>query len=104
MVRQFRTFLGEFLDYDTKMVLSSTKRFMRIKVRLDVQLPLKRKKKIVLRQAWTWGEFLFTTGDGGAVKYHIQLGYIVKSPIKTRGVNDELIVERGKIKRRSEIG
>lgn len=46
MARQFGDFLGKFLEYDTAIVASGFKRFMRICARLDVTLPLKRKKKI----------------------------------------------------------
>ncbi|PPS17617.1 hypothetical protein GOBAR_AA02958 [Gossypium barbadense] len=45
MARQFGSFLSSFLDYDTKISLFAVKQFMRIKVHLDVRVPL---KKIVL--------------------------------------------------------
>ncbi|KAH1107590.1 hypothetical protein J1N35_011358 [Gossypium stocksii] len=56
MTRQFCSFLGSFLDYDTKISMFVVKRYMRIKVRLDVRLPLKRKKKIVLGASWMENE------------------------------------------------
>ncbi|MBA0717156.1 hypothetical protein Golax_004993 [Gossypium laxum] len=61
---------GGFLDYDTKMVLSSMKRLMKIRVSLDM------------------GKFLLAAGNGGAIQDNIWLGYIVKSPIEKRGSND----------------
>ena len=39
-------FFGEFLEYDSKNNSSLWREFMCIKVRLDVRMPLKRKKKI----------------------------------------------------------
>ncbi|MBA0862513.1 hypothetical protein Goshw_009504 [Gossypium schwendimanii] len=46
LVRQFGSFLGSFLDYDAKILMYCAKRYMRIKVQLDVRLLLKRKKKL----------------------------------------------------------
>ncbi|GMJ09473.1 hypothetical protein like AT3G31430 [Hibiscus trionum] len=48
MARQFGKFLGEFLEYDSKLILLGRKQFMRLKVWLDVRQPLKRKKKVAL--------------------------------------------------------
>ncbi|GMI85726.1 hypothetical protein HRI_002241900 [Hibiscus trionum] len=48
MVRQFGNFIGQFLDYDSKLVLTSRRHFMRIKVAINVNYSLKRKKKIGL--------------------------------------------------------
>ncbi|MBA0843434.1 hypothetical protein Goarm_000624 [Gossypium armourianum] len=48
MAHQFYSFLGTFLEYDTIMPTKGVQRFMRIKVRLDVSLPLKRRKKIMV--------------------------------------------------------
>ncbi|MBA0772200.1 hypothetical protein Gotri_007616 [Gossypium trilobum] len=48
MVRQFGSFLGSFLDYDVKILMYCAKRYMRIKVQLDVRLLLKRKKKKIV--------------------------------------------------------
>ncbi|MBA0783091.1 hypothetical protein Gotri_000862 [Gossypium trilobum] len=42
------SFLGTFLEYDTIMPTRGVQRFTRIKVRLDVSLPLKRRKKIMV--------------------------------------------------------
>ncbi|KAH1091112.1 hypothetical protein J1N35_018369 [Gossypium stocksii] len=46
MARQFGNFLGEIVDYDSAILVSGFKHFMRIPVRLDVTSPLKRRKKI----------------------------------------------------------
>ncbi|KAG8486531.1 hypothetical protein CXB51_020004 [Gossypium anomalum] len=46
MARQFGNFLRKFLDYDTSIPFLGSKTYMRIRVRLDVTTPLKRKKKI----------------------------------------------------------
>ncbi|MBA0731123.1 hypothetical protein Golax_022883, partial [Gossypium laxum] len=48
MAHQFYSFLGTFLEYDTIMPTRGVQRFMRIKVQLDVSLPLKRRKKIMM--------------------------------------------------------
>lgn len=48
MARRFGGFLGEFLEYDTKVPMFGILRYMRIKVKFDVRLPLKRKKKVLL--------------------------------------------------------
>lgn len=48
MARQFGTFLGNFIDYDTRISLVVAKHFMCINVSLDVLLPLKRKKIFLL--------------------------------------------------------
>ncbi|MBA0733842.1 hypothetical protein Gogos_017814 [Gossypium gossypioides] len=50
MAKQFRDFLGQFLDYDTSFLSMGFQNFMHIRVRLDVTIPLKRKKKILIRQ------------------------------------------------------
>ncbi|XP_016722644.1 uncharacterized protein [Gossypium hirsutum] len=46
MEKLFGNFLGQFLEYDTTIPTMGIIKFMRIRVRLDVSLPLKRKKKI----------------------------------------------------------
>ncbi|KAH1073311.1 hypothetical protein J1N35_025639 [Gossypium stocksii] len=50
MARRFGAFLGEFLDYDTWIPSIGVQRFMRVRVCIDVRLPLKRKKKVLLGQ------------------------------------------------------
>ncbi|MBA0734620.1 hypothetical protein Gogos_018520 [Gossypium gossypioides] len=46
MAVQLDNFCGQFLEYDTTILLLGQKTYMRIRVRLDVNAPLKRKKKI----------------------------------------------------------
>ncbi|PPR92584.1 hypothetical protein GOBAR_AA28087 [Gossypium barbadense] len=46
MAKQFGDFLGKFLDYDTSIPIFGLKKYMRIRVCLDVSASLKRKKKI----------------------------------------------------------
>lgn len=45
--RQLRNFFGEFIMYDHKNETSLWRECMRIKVKIDVRNPLKRKKKII---------------------------------------------------------
>ncbi|PPR87201.1 hypothetical protein GOBAR_AA33489 [Gossypium barbadense] len=68
MTRQFGDFLEGIFYYNTKMVLS----------------------------AWTWGEFLPATDNGGAIQVHIWLGYIIKNPIKNRDANDVPVTKGGR--------
>ncbi|XP_040971398.1 uncharacterized protein [Gossypium hirsutum] len=46
MANQFGDCLGKFLDFDNSNPVSGNQKYMRIRVRLDVTGPLKRKKKI----------------------------------------------------------
>lgn len=64
-------FFGEFLEYDCKNNSSLWREFMRIRVRLDVRKPLKRRKKITKKNGGEvmvsckyerLGEFCFTCG------------------------------------------
>ena len=64
-------FFGEFLEYDSKNNSSLWREFMRIRVRLDVRKPLKRRKKITKKNGAEvmvsckyerLGEFCFTCG------------------------------------------
>lgn len=50
MTRQFSNFIGTFLEYDAYLITRGVSKFMRIQVRIDVRLLLKRKKRIVLAQ------------------------------------------------------
>ncbi|MBA0599503.1 hypothetical protein Gorai_005720 [Gossypium raimondii] len=45
MTRRFKAFLGEFLDYDTRVPSIGIQRFIRVRVHIDVWLPFKQKKK-----------------------------------------------------------
>lgn len=69
--KQLGDFFGEFLEYDHKNNGSIWREYMRIRVRLDVRRPLKRKKKIVKRNGSEvivsckyerLGDFCFTCG------------------------------------------
>ncbi|KAH1030994.1 hypothetical protein J1N35_043168 [Gossypium stocksii] len=45
MTRWFGSFLGEFLEYNTKISSLGLQRYMQIKARLDVRLALKQKRR-----------------------------------------------------------
>lgn len=69
--KQLGNFFGEFLQYDVKNNTSIWRECMRIRVRLDVRKPLKRKKKIVRKDGSEFvvsckyeriGEFCFLCG------------------------------------------
>lgn len=45
--KQLGNFFGEFLEYDVKNNTSIWREYMRLRIRLDIRKPLKRKKKIV---------------------------------------------------------
>ncbi|WOH08563.1 hypothetical protein DCAR_0728006 [Daucus carota subsp. sativus] len=45
--KQLGNFFGEFFEYDVKNNTSIWREYMRLRIRLDVRKPLKRKKKIV---------------------------------------------------------
>lgn len=69
--KQLGNFFGEFLEYDHKNNTSIWRECMRIKVRLDVRKPLKRRKKILKRNGTEvivsckyerLGDFCFTCG------------------------------------------
>lgn len=69
--KQLGDFIGRFIEYDSKNNSSIWREFMRIRVRLDVRHPLKRKKKIVQKNGMEvmvsfkyerLGEFCFTCG------------------------------------------
>lgn len=69
--QQLGNFFGEFLEYDHKNNASLWRECMRIKVRLDVRKPLKRKKKIIKKNGSEvvvsckyerLGDFCFTCG------------------------------------------
>lgn len=46
MARRFGDFLGEFMVYETRLPSLGISRYMRIRVKLDVRLDLKRRKKV----------------------------------------------------------
>ncbi|MBA0567436.1 hypothetical protein Golob_012173 [Gossypium lobatum] len=47
MARQFRNFLGQFLEYDVKSLNKGYGGYIRIHVRIDVRNPLMRRKKLI---------------------------------------------------------
>ncbi|KAG8491552.1 hypothetical protein CXB51_014809 [Gossypium anomalum] len=53
MAMQFGEFLGKLLEYDTFIPTLGLKKFMRIRVRLDISNPLKRTKRIQIGKATT---------------------------------------------------
>lgn len=57
IARQFGNFIGTFLEYYASLIARGVSRFMRIRVRIDVRLPLKHKKRIVLAQEHSVYEF-----------------------------------------------
>ncbi|MBA0760041.1 hypothetical protein Gotri_022831 [Gossypium trilobum] len=57
MARQMENFIGEFLDHNAKILTKGFRKIMCIKVCLDVQNPLKRKKRV------TYGEDKSTYAD-----------------------------------------
>nr|XP_017250903.1 PREDICTED: uncharacterized protein LOC108221543 [Daucus carota subsp. sativus] len=69
--KQLGNFFGEFLEYDVKNSTSIWRECMRIRIRLDVRKPIKRKKKIVKKDGQEFtvvckyerlGEFCFVCG------------------------------------------
>ncbi|MFQ6628708.1 hypothetical protein Gotur_007802 [Gossypium turneri] len=48
LARQFETFLGKFLDYDSKALAFGLKKILWVRVRVDVRIPLKYKKRTTL--------------------------------------------------------
>ncbi|PPE00637.1 hypothetical protein GOBAR_DD02361 [Gossypium barbadense] len=48
MAKQFGNFCGDYLEYDTSFPTLGSQTFLRIRVRLDVTAPLKRKKKVLI--------------------------------------------------------
>ncbi|PPS17002.1 hypothetical protein GOBAR_AA03582 [Gossypium barbadense] len=59
MARRFGAFLGEFLDYDTRIPSMGVQRFMQVRVRINVQLPLRRKKKVLLGERFYYARFQY---------------------------------------------
>ncbi|KAG8498081.1 hypothetical protein CXB51_007414 [Gossypium anomalum] len=49
VAHQLGNFIGEFIEYDSVAVQLGYKRIMRVRVKVDVRKPLKRKKRIALR-------------------------------------------------------
>ncbi|MBA0732161.1 hypothetical protein Gogos_016269 [Gossypium gossypioides] len=49
VAHQLGNFIGEFIEYDTAVTHLGYKRVMKIRARVDVRKPLKRKKRIALK-------------------------------------------------------
>ncbi|MBA0876608.1 hypothetical protein Goshw_003678 [Gossypium schwendimanii] len=49
VVKQLGNFIGEFIEYDSAAVQLRYKRIMRVRVKVDVRKPIKRKKRIALK-------------------------------------------------------
>lgn len=69
--KQLGNFFGEFLEYDAKNDASIWREYMRVKIRIDVRKPLKRKKRITRRNGQDFivtckyerlGDFCFSCG------------------------------------------
>lgn len=52
MAKQFGSFSGKFLEYETSVPTLGTQIFLRTRVCLDVNAPLKRKKRSCLESLW----------------------------------------------------
>lgn len=48
MARQLGNFIGSFIQYDAKAIVDGVRGYMRIRIKLDVRVPLRRKKKIMV--------------------------------------------------------
>ncbi|KAJ8774488.1 hypothetical protein K2173_016934 [Erythroxylum novogranatense] len=46
LAKQFGHFIGKFLEYDITQIGHGSRTYMRIRVRIDVRIPLKRRKKL----------------------------------------------------------
>ncbi|MBA0779569.1 hypothetical protein Gotri_003815 [Gossypium trilobum] len=59
MTTRIKGFLGEFLDYDTRVPSIGIQRFIRVRVRIDVWLPFKQKKKVLLGEKMYYARFQY---------------------------------------------
>ncbi|XP_074334031.1 uncharacterized protein LOC141671643 [Apium graveolens] len=91
--KQLRNFFGNFLHYDAKNNSSIWREFMRLRIRIDVRRPLKRKKKTVKKDKTAavvnckyekLGDFCFICGllshteQFGRKKLEVNTGEIIK--------------------------
>lgn len=69
--KQLGNFSGSFVSYDTSNNTSILREYMRLRIKVDIRLPLKRKKKIVGKNRKEWvvnckyekvGDFCFVCG------------------------------------------
>lgn len=47
MAKQFGDFIGDFVDYDAKVV-AGLRNYMRIRIMMDIRNPLKHKKSLII--------------------------------------------------------
>lgn len=47
MEKQLGDFIGNFIDYDSSIIMKGEQKYMTIRVCLDVRLPLKRRKRVI---------------------------------------------------------
>ncbi|MBA0732810.1 hypothetical protein Gogos_016876 [Gossypium gossypioides] len=59
MAPRFGSFLGDFLVYDTRVPTLGMKWYMRLKVHIDVRLPLKWKKNVMLGDRMFYAKFQY---------------------------------------------
>lgn len=48
VARQLRNFVGQFEDYDAKQASDDPVAYLQVQVRINIQLPINRQKKILL--------------------------------------------------------
>ncbi|KAG8490654.1 hypothetical protein CXB51_013877 [Gossypium anomalum] len=53
MAKQFGEFLGQFIEYDYTIPSTGFRKYIHVRVRLDVSMPLKRKKKVRVSKEMT---------------------------------------------------
>ncbi|MBA0582100.1 hypothetical protein Gorai_024252 [Gossypium raimondii] len=80
MAKQFGNFLGMFLEYDTSTQALSFQKFMRIRIKLDVNLLLKRKKKVLVELS---------------LRSSFRVGYFSPCGGEKKNLNRESMVARG---------
>lgn len=60
MTRQLGNFIGRFLEYDATIITRGIKKFMRIKVCLDIRSPLKIRRRVIYgRDKSTYATFQY---------------------------------------------
>ncbi|MBA0646529.1 hypothetical protein Goklo_014486, partial [Gossypium klotzschianum] len=53
-IKRFGNFIGQFVRYNATLVTRGTRRYMRIRVKIDVRMLLKQKKKLSIDQNQEW--------------------------------------------------
>lgn len=59
LAKWFGGFLGEFMEYDTRIPTMGIRHYMRIKVRIDIHLALKRRKKLQVGDQFSYARFQY---------------------------------------------